>query len=58
MSGDHPNYSIVQIDQNTKKSPGDLISLAVTPTPEENHLLTLVKNFQNIKIIIIIGPNE
>ena len=29
-SGDHPNYSIVEIGQNTKKSPGDLMRLAVT----------------------------
>ena len=28
-SGDHPNYSIVEIDQNTKKSPGDLRRFAV-----------------------------
>ena len=26
MSGDHPNYSIIKIDQNTEKSPGDLLS--------------------------------
>ena len=26
----HPNYSITKIDQNTKKSPGDLRRLAVT----------------------------
>ena len=29
-SGDHPNYSIIEIGQNTKKSPGDLRRLAVT----------------------------
>ena len=29
ISGDHPNYSIVEIGQNTKKSPGDLRRLAV-----------------------------
>ena len=29
-SGDHPNYSIVEIGQNTEKSPGDLRRLAVT----------------------------
>ena len=23
-SGDHPNYKIIEIGQNTKKSPGDL----------------------------------
>ena len=36
-SGDHPNYSIVEIDQNSKKSPGDLRRLAVTQTPLKNH---------------------
>ena len=36
-SGDHPNYSIIKIGQNTKKSPGDLKRLAVTQTPVENH---------------------
>ena len=34
---DCPNYSIVEIDQNTEKSPGDLRRLAVTQTPEEKH---------------------
>ena len=29
MSGDHPNYSIGKISQNTKKSPGNLMKLAV-----------------------------
>ena len=24
MSGDHPNYSIIKIGQNTEKSPGDM----------------------------------
>ena len=41
-SGDHPNYRIVEIGQNTKKSPGDLRRLAVTQTPVESHQLTLV----------------
>ena len=27
MSGDHPDYSIIKIGQNTEKSPGDLLSL-------------------------------
>ena len=31
-SGDHPNYSIAEIGQNTKKNPGDLRRLAVTLT--------------------------
>ena len=38
-SGDHPNDSIIKIDQNTKKSPGDLRRLKLLL---RNHLLTLV----------------
>ena len=30
---DHPNKSIIKIDQNTEKSPGDLRRLAVTQIP-------------------------
>ena len=33
----HPYYSIVEIGQNTEKSPGDLRKLAVTQTPVGNH---------------------
>ena len=40
-SEDHPNYSIIKIEQNTKKSPEDLRRLAVTQTPVEDHQLTL-----------------
>ena len=39
---DHPNNSIVEIDQNTKKNPRDLRRLTVTQTPVRNHQLTLV----------------
>ena len=39
---DHPNDSIVENGQNTKKSPGDLRRLAVTQTPVKNHRLTLM----------------
>ena len=42
MSGDHPNYSIIENSQNTEKSPGDLRRLAVTQTSVEDHQLTLV----------------
>ena len=31
-SGEHPDYSIIKIGQNTKKSPGDFKRLAVTHT--------------------------
>ena len=41
-SGDHPNYSIIKIGQNTEKSPGDTMRLAVTQTLVRNHRLTLV----------------
>ena len=42
MCGDHLKYSIVEINQNTEKSPGDLRRLAVTQTPVENHQLMLM----------------
>ena len=42
-SGDHPNYSIIKIGQNTEKSPGDLKRLPVTKTPVRNHWLILVR---------------
>ena len=41
-SGDHPNYSIVEIGQNSEKCPGNYRILAVTQTSVENHQLTLV----------------
>ena len=41
-NGDHPNYCIVDIGLNTKKSPGDLRKLTVTQTPVRNNQLTLV----------------
>ena len=40
ISGDHPNYSIIEIGQNTEKSPGDLRRLAVTQIPVKDHKLT------------------
>ena len=46
-SGDHPNYSIFEIDQNTKKNPEDLSRLAVTQTPVENHQPTLCEKVSN-----------
>ena len=41
-SGDHPNYCIIEIVQNTEKSPGDLRRLGVTQTPVKDHQLTLM----------------
>ena len=32
-TGDHPNYWIIKVGQNTEKSPIDLRRLAVTQTP-------------------------
>ena len=49
-SGDHADYSIIKIDQNTEKCPGDLKRLAVTQTPVRNHQLTLVwKTLKGVK---------
>ncbi len=42
MNGNYPDDSIVNIGQNTEKSPGDLRRLAVTQTPVKDHLLTLM----------------
>ena len=42
VSGDNPNYSIVEIGQNTEKSPGDLKRFAITWIPVEVHQLILV----------------
>ena len=39
---DYPNCSIVKIDQNTEKSPGDLRRLAVAQTPLKYHQITMV----------------
>ncbi len=39
---EYPNYYIIENDQNTEKSPGDLKRLAVTQTPVKNHQLTLM----------------
>ena len=48
-SGDHPNYIIIKIGQNTAKSPGDLRRLAVTQIPVEGHQLMLVrKTFKGV----------
>ena len=41
MSGDHQNYSIFKIGQNTGESPGDLRLFDDTLTPVRNHRLTL-----------------
>ena len=49
-SGDHLNYIIVEIGQNTEESPGDLRRLAVTQTPVRNHQLMMVgKTHKRVK---------
>ena len=40
--GDHPNYSIVEVGHNTKKSPEDLRRLIVSQIPMKDHQLKLV----------------
>ena len=48
-SGDHPNYHIIKINQNTEKSPGELRRLAVTQTLVKDHQLTLMwKNSERV----------
>ena len=54
---DHLNYNIVEVDQNTEKSPEYLTKLDVIQTPVNNHPLKLVwktlkieKNVQQIEI--------
>ena len=42
MSGNPPNYSIIENGQNTEKSPRDLRRLAVTQTPVKDHQLMLM----------------
>ena len=36
------DYYIIENNQNTEKSPGDLRRLAVTPTPVKDHQLMLM----------------
>ena len=46
----YTNYSILEVGQNTKKSPGDLRRVAVTP--EENYQLTL--GWKTLKLATLI----
>ena len=41
-SGDHPNYCIIEITQNTEKGLGDFRIYAVTQTQVKDHQLTLM----------------
>ena len=47
-SGDLPNYSIIKIDQNTEKSPGDLKRLAVNQFPLEDQLSVVWKILKGV----------
>ena len=38
----HPDFSIIEIGQNTERSPGDPRRLAVTQIPVKDHQITLV----------------
>ena len=42
MDRDCPDYRIIEISQNTEKSPGDLMILAVTQPQVKNHQRTLI----------------
>ena len=42
VSGDHPNYNIIESGQKTEKSPGNLRRLAVTQTPVKDYQLKLI----------------
>ena len=58
-SRDHPNYSTVDIGQNSEKYLGDLKWLAIAQTPVRNRRLTLVRKtlkrvIMSIIVIIII----
>ena len=50
--GDYTNYNIIENDQNTEKSPGDVRRLTVTHTSVKDHQLTLM--WKKTLIIIII----
>ena len=52
ICGDQQNYIIFMMDQNTKKSPGDLRRLSVTRTPVKKHLITLLWKNSPTSIII------
>ena len=53
MSWDYPNYCMVEIGQNTEKSPGDVKRLAVIQTPVKKPSANAgVKNSRMSKIMI------
>ena len=57
-SEDHLNYSIVEISQNTKKSPGDLETCCHTNCSEKPSASVDVKNSRNGKMKLQTGTKE
>ena len=57
MIQDYPDYSIVEIDQNTEKSPGDLKRLAFTQTQVKDHQLMhgRIEEVQTTALLISAG---
>ena len=53
--GEHPNYNIIKIDQNTEESPGDLRILSITKDPVKNIGLRWCGKLEKEKIIIMSG---
>ena len=49
--GDHPQYHIIKIDQNTEKSPGDMTRLAVTQTKVKDYILALLRKTCEQKVL-------
>ena len=52
-SEDHPNYCVIEIDQNTEKSPEDLRRLATTQTLVKNHQKLWCEKLSGSKMIIL-----
>ena len=61
MNGDHPYYSIVEVGQNTEKSPVDLRRLAIAQTQVKDHRLMLMwettNNNNKLATSVQGGPN-
>ena len=52
-SGDHTNYCLIKVGQNTEESPGDLRKLVVTQNPVKKTSANIgVKNLKRSKNII------
>ena len=48
MNQDHRNYIIVQISQNTERSPGDRKGFAITQIPAKDHQLLLLRKTRKV----------